>query len=256
MDSVFAQVDYRSIDWIDWLSNGRYRVGSDGSVWSLARGEWKQLKVRTPRGKGPRVRLTGPTKQSTMVIASLVCRAFHGPRPIGCEPYRFPDPDPRNNRSSNLRWAPKGARRIGIAPTPAAKSAGHRNLNARVEAIRQLRVDDIPRVFDLRRAGWTHQEIADELMTSSKVISSIINGRVYSWVACDRSAPAGLENRGDRHPAAKLTSLDIPEIKEKRRAGMTFRAIAQEHGVSYNAILQVIHGRTWAHVADGLDADA
>lgn len=254
MNPRLELVTYRPIDWIEWLPRGRYRVGNDGSVWSIARGKWKPLKARKPKGKGPCVRLTGPEKKSAIGIAYLVCRAFHGPRPIGCEPYRFPDGDLRNNHASNLKWAPKGTHSLGITPKAATKTAGRRNLQTRVESLRQLQEGDIPKVFELRREGWTLQEIADELMTSQYVISSVTKGRVYSSVSCDRSIPDGLKSRGDRHPGAKLTSLDIPEIREKRRSGKTIRLIAQEYGVSCNAILQIFRGRSWAHIPDQVKA--
>lgn len=250
MNPKLERVNYRLIEWLDWIPQGRYRVGDDGSVWSFARGVWKPLKARTPPGKGPCVRLTGPDKKGRVSIASLVCRAFHGPRPIGSEPFRFPDSDLNNNRASNLKWAPKGTRGLGVTPKAEACAAGRRNLRARVEALRHLRESDVHKVFELRREGWTLQEIADALMTSQYVISSVTNGRVYSTVSCDRSIPDGLQSRGDRHPGAKLTSLDIPEIREKSRGGMTIRSIAREYGVSRNAILQIVRGRSWTHIPD------
>lgn len=253
MNPGFELVTYRPIDWIEWLPKARYRVGDNGTVWSMARGKWKPLKARTPQGKGPCVRLTGPEKKSRVGIAYLVCRAFHGPKPIGCEPFRFPDPDLRNNHASNLKWAPKGTRGVGVTPNDAVDTAGRRNLKAQVESIRQLQESDVRRVFELRREGWTIQEIADKFTTSRRVISSVTKGRVYSLVSCDRSIPDGLQSRGDRHPGAKLTSLDIPEIREKRRSGMTIRSIAQEYGVSSNAILQIIRGRSWTHIPDPIE---
>ncbi len=251
MNPKLERVNYRLIEWLDWIPQGRYRVGDDGTVWSFARGVWKPLKARTPPGKIPCVRLTGPDKKGRVSIASLVCRAFHGPRPIGSEPFRFPDSDLNNNRASNQKWAPKGTRGLGVTPQSrnlvpqAAQSEGRVEgrfaISGRATSTRSLNSEEKAGPFKRSRTPS---------MTSQYVISSVTNGRVYSTVSCDRSIPDGLQSRGDRHPGAKLTSLDIPEIRERSRGGMTIRSIAREYGVSRNAILQILRGRSWTHIPD------
>jgi hypothetical protein len=49
----------------------------------------------------------------------------------------------------------------------------------------------------------------------------------------------------------KLTSSDIPKIRELRRSGMDYRSIAEQFGVSGTAILSVCLGRTWRHLGLG-----
>jgi hypothetical protein len=43
-------------------------------------------------------------RRKTVGIHRLVLMAFYGPRP-GMQACHFPDPDPSNNRLSNLRWS-------------------------------------------------------------------------------------------------------------------------------------------------------
>ena len=42
-------------------------------------------------------------KRRSVGVASLVLRAFKGPRPIYHEPLHYPDPNPSNNHINNLR---------------------------------------------------------------------------------------------------------------------------------------------------------
>jgi hypothetical protein len=254
-------VAYRPIDWIDWLPKGKYRVGDDGGVQRCSKGVWKTCKQTKPIGhKGPCVYFKRLGKASAFSVSGLVCRAFHGPKPIGCHPYRFPDKSLENNRASNLKWAPRGACSVGVIPSPeriesflqAAKTFG--------ESTRHLQEGDVPRVFELKREGWLIQEIADEFGVTRHVIEAVIGGRTYLSVACDRSVPDEVQGRaaarGDRHYAARLTSLDIPEIREKHRSGMKLMAIAREFGVRHSVIWNVIKGKTWAHVPDDSPAPA
>ncbi len=114
-----------------------YRVGDDGSLWSSRRGgTWQRLK--TPPANGhPRAVLTDRAgKTRYLSLAKLVCRAFHGPRPIGCEVLHYPDPDPANCQAANLRWVPIGTSKVGNDPLPGRHpdQQGERNPNRRLNA--------------------------------------------------------------------------------------------------------------------------
>ena len=74
-------------------------------------GPWRQLKPSVflkDRGGTLKVQLLPDhTKRKGRMVAVdvCVCRAFHGPRPLGHVPLHWPDPDPANCRADNLRWA-------------------------------------------------------------------------------------------------------------------------------------------------------
>lgn len=53
---------------------------------------------------------------------------------------------------------------------------------------------------------------------------------------------------GGRHPLSKLTSKDIPIIRERAASGDSWRQIAADFGVSSPVIGSVIHRKTWKHV--------
>lgn len=252
-------VAFRMIDWIDWLPKDRYRVGDDGSVWSQARGSrWRRFATeREKRWHGPRVLFTYQGKRASFIVATLVLRAFEGPRPIGCQPFHFPDRSLSNNRLSNLRWAPVGSWHAGTTHEPArreAEAAGaQRGRTARWTTQRQLRGTDVPKIFEYRRQGWTYADIADEFEVSDSVIQGVLRGRSYTDIECDRSLPekwSGVSQKGSRSGMSKLIEPEIPEIRAKFRNGVSRAALANEYGVAYGTIRAVLEGRTWTHVPD------
>lgn len=78
----------------------RYAVGTDGSIWSAARGPWRRLRPYLGRKGYLSVEL-GTRK---MKVHRLVLEAFVGPCPEGKQACHWPDPDKENNRLDNLRW--------------------------------------------------------------------------------------------------------------------------------------------------------
>lgn len=56
--------------------------------------------------------------------------------------------------------------------------------------------------------------------------------------------------RGERHSRAKLTEMQVVEIRARFAAGGTAaKAIAEEYGVSRNTIERVLSGYSWSHTA-------
>jgi hypothetical protein len=59
----------------------------------------------------------------------------------------------------------------------------------------------------------------------------------------------GTRSIGSHRYNAKLQASDIPGIRTARAAGVPFKLIAAQYGVTKNAICQVVSGRTWTHVS-------
>jgi hypothetical protein len=92
-----------------------YCVGDDGSVWSRRSGNsrgprlderWHRLiaQANPARNNYLHVQLCRNGKASTKKVHALVLNAFVGPPAPGMEACHDPDPDPSNNKLSNLRW--------------------------------------------------------------------------------------------------------------------------------------------------------
>lgn len=56
--------------------------------------------------------------------------------------------------------------------------------------------------------------------------------------------------RGEAHPLAKLTAVDIPEIFHLSEAGLSYLLISERFGVAESTISNVIHRKTWRHVQE------
>jgi hypothetical protein len=60
---------------------------------------------------------------------------------------------------------------------------------------------------------------------------------------------SGRHIRGERQHLAKLTEIQVSEIRARLAAGDTLQAIADSYGVSLGAISHIRTGRTWRHLA-------
>ena len=81
-----------------------YCAGSDGNIYSKARGGWKQLKAFR-NGKGYEVVTTmDGGKKRTRNVHRLVCAAFYGPPPTSSSQVRHLDGNPEHGSPENLAW--------------------------------------------------------------------------------------------------------------------------------------------------------
>lgn len=82
---------------------GKYAAGSDGVIYSRARGDWRPLSAH-PGSKYPSVTLVDGSRKTTRNVHSLVCRAFYGPPPTPSHQVRHIDGDRKNSEPGNLCW--------------------------------------------------------------------------------------------------------------------------------------------------------
>lgn len=103
------EVEGVRIEPIPWAPG--YCAGDDGSIWTCltTAGEhdlrrWKRMRFSVQRGHYG-VILHVNRRQRLVGVHRLILEAFVGPPPQpGMHACHFPDPDPTNNRLSNLRW--------------------------------------------------------------------------------------------------------------------------------------------------------
>lgn len=55
--------------------------------------------------------------------------------------------------------------------------------------------------------------------------------------------------RGDSHPRAAITSLDVRRIRQLRQSGETCRAIAEQFGIAHQTVSDIANHKTWRHVS-------
>lgn len=83
---------------------GRYKVTSEGVVYSYHLGKWKKRKATFQKGGYLSVTLWKKRRTRFFLLHRLVLETFVGPCPKGMEARHFPDRRRTNCRLSNLRW--------------------------------------------------------------------------------------------------------------------------------------------------------
>lgn len=62
--------------------------------------------------------------------------------------------------------------------------------------------------------------------------------------------------RGTKHPSAKLSEVDVVSIRRLRAKGLTFAEIGERFDMHPSTVHDIVRGKTWAHVAQPLVAEA
>jgi hypothetical protein len=166
-----SSVEYRDIQGLSG-----YRVGNDGSVWTLwirrqrkLGSVWNRMIPGTDRYGYFRVVLHDGDKIYHRTVHQLVLEAFEGPKPAGHEG-RHLDSDRSNNRADNLKW---GTRLENATDAVLQGRYRYGESNGRSK----LTHDDVEQIKQLRRAGVTAEDIALQFRVSAKHVRGIVAGR-------------------------------------------------------------------------------
>lgn len=170
-----------------------YRVGDDGSVWSLWQKEflgsrngcrsfigtdWNRMKLRTNGDGYAEVGLkTSSGKQRTFRVQRLVLEAFVGPCPDGMEACHGPDHNRANCRLANLRWDTH-ARNIGDKYARDTIQRGEKHGAHKLTAIsvREIRALSRLRIFK-------QKELAKAYGVCIQCIEAVCQRRAWKHVA-------------------------------------------------------------------------
>lgn len=161
-----------------------YRVGSNGTVWSIrGRGngtyknrkakKWRKINPGTHKKSGHLlVTLVKNGKTFWFYVHTLVLETFKGPRPVGYQARHFPDRDPSNNSIENLSWAsPKKNQRDRIFH--GTDNRGEKHGKAKVSERRVLKIRK------LYRRGWKVREICNRYSLSYNTVYPIVRGNTW-----------------------------------------------------------------------------
>lgn len=189
------------------------RSSTDGKPAQWGVGE-RPRRVLKPSGKKPGVnlRINGQTRRRS--VASLVMRAFVGPRPEGhC--IRHLNGDPGDNRLENLRYVP-------CAEIPRMSNVGDK---------RKLTDADVRQIRNWRAAGFTTEHLAERFDIAAGYVSSICLGR------------ARMEAGG---PIVAPVALPLDQVEEMRRlyaaGGVTMQELGERFGRSLSSVSRIIGG--------------
>lgn len=151
-------------------TEGKYRVGNDGSVWSQCWGSWRKLNDRF----GPAGYLMVAIHQKNRQVHHLILEAFVGPRPEGAI-CRHLDGNKLNNRPENLAW---GTTRENtddkMRHDTVPKGEKHWNTTLTTELVLQIRAD--------RAAGHRLKDIGEKYKQHPSVIGDVVHRRTWKHV--------------------------------------------------------------------------
>jgi hypothetical protein len=249
-DDRTTSVEYREIPGFPG-----YRIGSDGSVWSVwntngDRVDWHPLKGWMTSDGYRQVSLSVGGSRVQKGVHVLVLEAFVGPCPSGMEACHG-NGNPADNRPENLRWDTHRAnmhdairhgtfcfnRRLG------SQHGRAKLTEADIPVIRRLLVDGVPA-----------SEIASSLGIDRYQVYSIKTGKTWGHVPYEgdvtreRVASVKAQRQGTHNGRATLTESQVAEIKQAIRDGAGNRYLVRFYGVTLNVIGKIRHGLTWKHV--------
>lgn len=103
-------------------------------------------------------------------------------------------------------------------------------------------VDEMRRLY---RQGVRQQDIADRFGVHGSQVSLAIGGKAWGR---DNQRLGRAATRGERSGTAKLTELQVREIRARAATGEYQRPLAKAFGVTQGVVWHIIHRRTWRHV--------
>jgi len=161
-------------------TDGRYRVGADGSVWGTGRwgSTWRPLAQGTLRNGYKKVSIAFGDKKRTMLVHRIVATAFHG-EPSGRHVNHI-DGNKTNNRPENLEWVtPRENQRHAFANglhkiSEAVRASGRRNIvhaySARKIVSAEERQEIIRRHADGEKSGSIARDLGWGRATITKIV--------------------------------------------------------------------------------------
>jgi hypothetical protein len=174
MSEEQSTVEYRPV-----IGFPNHRVGSDGSVWSNVSGQWRKRVLYRAKDGYLRVSLR---HRNPAYVHSLICEAFHGPRPAGMQVRHFPDRNRSNNAADNLRW--------GTCKQNCEDREAH-GMTRRGQGLKaKLTAEAVVEIIAAYKSGQVTQgALARMYGVSQSVISRILSGKKWAHVSLSK-APA------------------------------------------------------------------
>lgn len=214
-------------------------VTADGRVFRGLR----QLKPAKTRAGYWSIYLTTNTGRRNVFVHRLVAEVWCAGYAAGLQVNHI-NSKRDDNRAENLEWvtgsenmqhAVRAGRKIGVrgAANPLAKVSG-----ATVTAIK----DDL-------LAGERAAVVAMRHGVAVSLLNNIRQKATWAhlWRPCDEALRAG-SARGEMAGAAKLTALDVLEIRRLAASGCTFSGLARQYKVASPTIVSIVRCKTWRHL--------
>lgn len=116
----------------------------------------------------------------------------------------------------------------------------------------KLTWEKVDRIRELHKSGLSYRKLGKMFDVSNRTTRDIC--LYMTWVRPgEKRVPYGQPNgnrTGERHPKARMTEEKVREARKRFAMGecKSVRALAFEFGVTRNAMVDIIDGRTWKGV--------
>lgn len=234
--STAEPVHYKSLA---FLGFAKYRVGSDGSIWSCWKfrwgtGRWRKLKGNPGDARGHRTIILCEGKiRKRFYIHRLVLLAFVGPCPEGMEACHN-NGRPEDNRLSNLRWGTRSENHLDKRKH-GTSAHGERNPQSK------LPEQEVKKIVELFNNGsYRQSELAAMFKVCKQTINNIVHGKQWKYL-CLQTVPPNKKN--------SLTRQQAIEIKRRALGGERPEVIAKDFGVSRSTVREIRDGETWKNLS-------
>lgn len=176
-------------------------------------------------------------------VHSLVCLAFHGPRPEG-QQIRHLDNNKFNSRPSNLRYGTSRENADDMIKYGSVR--GSKNANSK------LKESDVAEMRKLFRAKkMTQTALSKKYGVSQSCIFLALEGiRVWKHVPYPCTMGTHEYSRGSKSHKAKLNEKKVIVIRKRVEAGDSDLAIAKDYGVTAAAIWNIRYNYTYRHMKE------
>lgn len=152
-----------------------YFASNDGRIWSDRRGSRRELAKYVEEINGYRREKTNLYGRPGAKVATLVCEAFYGPRPDGCEVAHL-NGDSLDNRAENLAWKTTAENHADkVLHGTAIRGARHK--------LAKLTDDDVHEIRRLAEARTPQRDIAVRFGITQPTVSRIVNGTRWGWLS-------------------------------------------------------------------------
>lgn len=124
------------------------------------------------------------------------------------------------------------------------------------------------RRHDKRYRRAVHRLVAEAFIPNPKNKSQVnhidgdkLNNHVNNleWVTSYENVKHSIKNnlnnpqKGEGHPFSKLKEEDVMRINERYDNGESSSEIAKDYPVNYRSVMDIVNGKTWAHVTGNGD---
>ncbi len=214
-----------------------YAVSSLGRVKRLTNGKPRSSSkagqiIAQGSNKGyPVVMLYRDDGRRLLGVHTLVCEAFHGPRPSPDHGVAHWDGNRANPLPGNLRWA-----------TQAENMADAIRHGRTTRLSGRLSEDDITAIRERLAKGENHAVIAKSYGITRSTVSELNGGKKRAWLL-------GGEFAFVCGRARKLSENDVADIRRQIQTGAKNKALAAAFGVNQGTISQIRHGRLWKNIS-------